>query len=712
MVFKLTLMIKKGDEMLIKIKTKRLTSIVILCSFMSVSNAQVDLLNGTDDGWLKMNQNLEIRVDSPLAERTNALAFFIGEKDISAFVSKRAGNIYIYDAVSLSLPSGNNTLTVYDRSGDWEEIGNIELRVLTASGYSISKITPTVDVNLNSKLSDSRSGDRIEDPERETYNDLDASINFESEHEKNGLNITASANIVSTTNGAAALRFGEKQNAAPKTDLTEYIVTAVKGKTTFQVGHISQGNHPYLVDNLSHRGLTIQRRISDRLTFDLTTQSGREITGYSHILGFTTSKSQITTATLGYELLERIGGARLEISSLNGSTIAESNFDEGQVPTAEESSGFGLRLTTTSKSDKLTTDTAFARAKYNNPTDETLEFNGENLVDVKETTNNAYYSQIGYKLLNDHKLTHSLSADLSLNLRYSYIDAEYQSLAAAPNPDEEIKEFGFTGQIGPVGFQAKHTRSRDNLEDIETILTTQTSSTELAMNTSLKEIFAKRIDENSKYYKLLPSWSFSTQRVHQYNLNNPETLRSDFNDNSHLPNQVNLSFNNDLNWSFDKWDLGYQTEWSRQDNKQVGREQADFKTLGHQISISLRPTEKLNIGLAVGRIRNKDVEQDIKRYDNTYGLNLDWQLNDKLALAVSHSRNRNSDDKDLSKGISTNNELKLSYQFKVPTGSGKKLPGQSYIRYTKQSAENSDNEQDFRTKGSSSGVFAGISFSF
>jgi len=690
----------------------KLISSIILCSWVNVSSAEVNLLTETNDGWLKPNENIEINVNNPLAERTNALAFFIGETDVTAFFNKRAGNVYVYDANALALPQGDNKLTVYDNSGDWEEIGSIDLNVLTASGYSISKVTPSVELSLNSKISDSRSGDRIDDPERKIFNDLDATISIETEHEKNGLNIVSSTNIVSSSNREAALRFGERENDAPKVDLTEYIVTAVKGKTTVQVGHISQGNHPYLVDNLGHRGLTVEHKLTDRLSFDVSTQSGREITGYSDILGFTTSKSRITTARLGYDLLKREGAARLELSTINGETIAESNFDEGQVPTAEESSGYGLRLTTSSESGKLTTDSAFARAKYTNPTDETLEFNGEALVDVKETTNNAYYSQIGYKILNDRKITNSLSADLTFNLRYSNIDAEYQSLAASPNPDEEIKEFGFTGQLGPVGFQANHTRSRDNLEDIETILTTQTSSSQISLNTSLKELFSKRINESSKYYKLLPGFSFSAQRVHQYNLNNPETLRSDFNDNSHLPNQVNISFNNDLSWDFDKWDLGYQTEWSRQDNKQVGREQADFKTLGHQVSVNLRPTEKVNIGLAVGRIRNKDVEQDIKRYDNTYGLNIDWQINDKLTFAASYSRNRNSDDQDLVKGVNTTNELKLSYQFGIPTASGKKLPGQSYLRYTRQSAENTDNEQDFQTDGSTSGVFAGVSFSF
>ena len=511
---------------------------VTLCSWAVVSNAEVSLLTETGDGWLKTNQNIEIRVDSPAAERTNALSFFIGETDVTAFVSKRGGNIFSYDASVLSLPSGENILTVYENNEEGNEIGSVELRVLSASGYSISKITPSIEVNINAKLSDNRSGDNELDEQRETYNDLDASISFESEHEKNGLNISSSSNIVSASNREAALRFGEKENAS-KIDLTEYIVTAVKGKTKVQLGHISQGNHPYLVDNVSHRGLTIQRKITDRLSFDISTQSGREITGYNDILGFTTRKSNITTATLGYDLLERPGGARLEFTYLNGKTIAESNFDEGQVPTAEESTGYGLRLTTSSKSGKLTTDTVYARAKYDNPTNDTLEFNGEQLVDVKPTTNNAYYTSIGYKLLSDHKLSNTLSTDLAFNVRYSKVEAEYQSLAASPNPDEEVKEFGFTGQLGSVGYQLTYTRSRDNLEDIETILTTQTSSTQFSMNAPLKELLSNKIPDTSKYYKLLPSLSFSAQRVHQYNLNRPHNFQTHFNNNIHLQQSKN-----------------------------------------------------------------------------------------------------------------------------------------------------------------------------
>lgn len=681
---------------------------ITLFSLTSVSQADVNLLTDTTGGWLKTDENFKVQVDSPTA---SSLAFFIGQTDVSAFFSRDSGNIYRYDSSSLALPPGTNQLIVYDKAGNnWNEIGTVELNVLTSSGYSISKITPNVELNLNSKLSDSRSGD-AQEPDRETYTDFDSSISFESEHEKNGLNVKSSSNIVSTTHRDSALRFGEKAGKAPKVDLSEYIVTAVKGKTRVQLGHVSQGNHPLLVNGLSNRGLIVERQISKRISVGFAAQSGRQITGYNHLLGFTTSKSKIYTGTMGIDLLKRSGAAKLEVSYVNGTTVADSNFDEGQVPTAEDNSGYGLRLITNSKSGKLTTDTAFARSRYTNPTEDTLEFNGEKLVDVRPTTNNAYYTDIGYKLLSDHKLTNNISTDLSVNVRYSRVESEYQSLAASPNPDEELKEIGFTGQLGLVGFQAKYNRSRDNLEDIASILTTQTNSTQLALNTSLKELFAKE-KPDSVAYKLLPELSFSAQRVHQYARNSPDTLVSDFNDNSHLPNQLNLTFANDLTWGFEKWDLGYQTEWSDQDNKQVGRENADFKTLGHQFSVNYRPKDTITLGASAGKIRNKDLEQDIKRYDNTYGLNVDWNITPKVTLSASHNRNKNDDNKDISKSLNTTNEVKVSYQFKVPTPQGKKLPGQAYLRYARQSDETTDNQQNFSTDATDSAVFAGINLSF
>lgn len=689
-----------------------MTSVCCLGTF-NVS-AEINLLSQTNnEGWLKPNLPFKIKIDEQDTLSSTSLAFFIGKTDVTSFFNHEGANVYRYDASELALPAGTKQLIVYDRTGnqaDWNEIGTLELKVLTQSGFSVSKITPNIELNVNSKLSDSRSGD-AQEPDRTTYNDFDSNISFESEHKKNGLTITSNSNIVSTTHREAALRFGEKGNKAPKVDLSEYIVSAVKGNTKVQLGHISQGNNPLLVNGLSNRGLNIEHQISKRISVGLAAQSGRQITGYNHLLGFTTSKSKIYTGTVGIELLERPGAAKLEVSYINGTTVAESNFDEGQVPTAEDNSGYGLRLTTNSKSGKLTTDTAFARSRYDNPTEDTLEFNGEQLVDVKPTTNNAYYTDIGYKLLSDYKLSDTISTDLSVNVRYGRVDSEYQSLAASPNPDEELKEIGFTGQLGLVGYQAKYNLSRDNLEDIATILTTQTSSTQVSLNTSLKELFAKD-KPDSMAYKLLPELSFSAQRVHQYAKNSPATEDSDFNDTNHLPNQLNLTFNNDLTWGFEKWDLGYQTEWSDQDNKQVGRDQADFKALGHQVSVNYRPKDTVTLGLSAGKIRNKDLEQEIKRYDTTYGLNIDWNITPTVTLSASHNKNRNKDSKDISKSLNTTNEVKVSYQFKVPTPQGKKLPGQAYLRYARQSDETTDNEQDFSTDATDSAVFAGVNLSF
>ena len=690
------------------------TSLLMLCLVSSGVSADVNLITtGDAEGWLKPSQPIDVKVDN---SNTAKLAFFIGKTDVTPFFQKTSNNQYRYDAASLALPTGTHELKVYDKSSGtdgWAELGVIELKVLTQSGFSVAKVTPKVELSINAKIHSKETGE-IDEPSRKTFTDLDSSTTFESEHRRtNGLEITSTSNFVSASHREAALRFANKGSKAPKVDLSEYIVTAVKGKTKIQLGHISQGNHPLLVDNLSNRGLLIERKINNRISVGLASQSGREITGYNHILGFTKRKSKITSLTVGFELLKREGGARLEVSYLTGSRVAESNFDEGQVPTAEDSSGYGIRLLTNSESGKLTTDFAYARSKYTNPTADTPEFNGEPLVDVKPTTNNAYYASIGYQLLSEKKLTNTVSVDLTTNLRYAQTDAEYQSLAASPNPDERLKQIGVTGRVGLINFEVKHTRSRDNLEDIASLLTTQTNTSDIALNTSLKELFGvTKAGEPNKFNKLLPSISFTAQRVRQYALNSPKTEDSDFNATSHLPDQLNLTLSNSLEWEFDKWGLGYQTEWSDQDNKQPGRENADFNTLGHQFSLTLRPKEAITIGLSAGRVRSNDKEQSTRRYDNTYGLNLDWQLNDKFTLSASRSKNRSKDNVNISRSLSVSNEVKLSYQFEVPVPSGKKLPGQAFVRYTRTNASNSNTEQAFSTAFAKSAVFAGLNLSF
>ena len=700
-------------------KTSLLGLCIIGVLFPPAVGAEVNLLTeGDSEGWFKPTQPITVTIDDSADLQINDLAFFIGKTDVSSFMTKGADGSFVYDASSLALQAGTNELKVYDKSGgdsDWAELGTVELNVLSKGGFRVSKFTPNIEINSIGEVSQNLSGDTdsLLSPDDSNKNNISSSISFESEHRRDGLEITSNTNIVTTSRREAALRFGEKENNAPKVDLSEYIVTAVKGKTSVSLGHISQGNHPLLVDNLSNRGLMIQRQVTDRVSVGVSTQSGREITGSDHILGFTKSNNRISTFTVGVDLLKREGGAKLEVSYITGKTVAESNFDEGQVPTAETNSGYGLRLTTNSESGKLTTDTAFARSTYNNPTDQTLEFNGETLVDVKETSNNAFYTSIGYQVFSEKELSKTISADLSINVRYAETDSEYQSMAAFPNPDERAKEIGLTGRVGLVELQLKQIQSRDNLENINTILTTQTNTTEFALSTSLKEMFgAKEGEEPNKYNKLLPSLNVSAQRVRQFALNSPKTEDSDFNDNSHLPDQLNLTVSNTLEWDFDKWSLGYTTDWSDQDNKQIGREKADFNTLGHQLSLTFRPKDSITLGISAGRVRSTDEEQSTKRYDNTYGLNLDWQINDKFTLSADHTRNRSKDNVDIEKTLTTSSGLKLSYQFNLPTPTGGKLPGQAFIRYIVQDASSKNKEQDIDSNAKISAVYAGVNFSF
>ena len=87
-------------------------------------------------------------------------------------------------------------------------------------------------------------------------------------------------------------------------------------------------------------------------------------------------------------------------------------------------------------------------------------------------------------------------------------------------------------------------------------------------------------------------------------------------------------------------------------------------------------------------------------------------MNEKFTLSLGHSKNKSKDNVNIEKTLSTNSQVKLSYQFDMPIPSGKKLPGQAFIRYVKQDASSSNKEQNFATDANTSAIFAGINFSF
>jgi hypothetical protein len=294
-----------------------------------------------------------------------------------------------------------------------------------------------------------------------------------------------------------------------------------------------------------------------------------------------------------------------------------------------------------------------------------------------------------------------------MSLLHERIDPFYKTLAAFPNADVIKTKVGFVSQIGALSLQLQHAWMEDNLDDLASILKTKTENTDFSAAYDFSRYAS---DESSTWF--LPSASLSLNRVRQYAGNNPDSEISGFNGGSHLPDQNNLAGNLNLSWSIDNWGLAYNYSYADQDNRQVGREDDDFKTDGHSLEANYQVSYGFQFGFSIGRVINKNVAQVLDNYSKSAGANFNWQIQDKWGVSGSVEKIFEDDSKDLAENDSISADLQAVRRFRLPFPDGKKRPGQFYLRYNLSENDSSDNEFGFESLVKTWTVTAGLSFSF
>lgn len=692
-------------------RRKRLLFGVLFGGCSSMAAADVALQSTSfGDGWVEPGEQISFRLDQLPPGGAASVAVFIGNFDATALFYESAPGEFTYLAPQVPLPSGEQELVVYyiAEAQQWQEMGRAPLRVLTRSGFEQVEVAPQIETSLDMQNDSEVSGDAFP-PERSTYNDLNLRAGLSTRHQRGDTVISSRFAVVGSSFRGSALRFGTEGDEAPKIDLSDYLVDVQVDRTRAQLGHVSYGNNPLLLSGLANRGVVIEHRFNPRFDASFSSQSGVGIVGYENISGLTEETSRINAATVGVEMMpDTPGRLRTEVSYVTAKVPALSNFGVGQVPVAEESDGYGVRLIATNASRRLRGDFAYARSSYTNPTDRSLEFDGTDIVDVEETTNNAYSGRVEYDILSGYALSEQRFVNLTGFVSHEEVEPQYKTLAAFPNSDRRQTLVGFNGQIGNIGLQVQFGEARDNLDDIPTILTTKTRNQELSLAGPLQSFLG--MDEAQSAW--WPSFSFAAQRVHQFADNRPPAAESDFDSDSHLPDQVSKASSTALSWSFERWSLGYQFAYSLQDNRQQGRERSDFRNRDHSVNASFRVTDRLTLGARVGRSENDDREFGITREADTYGATVDWLLTDRLSLSGSYDDNRNSDDIGQASSNSDNLSAQLAYRFELPGPNGRKLPAQAFVRYARQASDSSDNVFGFNTSAETWAVNSGISLSF
>lgn len=425
------------------------------------------------------------------------------------------------------------------------------------------------------------------------------------------------------------------------------------------------------------------------------------------MLGYRRDRHAVKATVIGIEAFPKEPSRmRLELSYVDANKLAENNFGVGEVSDAEKSSGWGVQLKGNEISGRLRYSLAFARNSFTNPEDPFLS-QGLDLVAVKEDTASARSLEITYDLVAaDYEKAAPTS--FAVTIQHERTDPLYRSLTAFPAADQESSTINLNGAYGPAVMALGYQWQQDNLDDLPSVLKTKTRAGTLTLNVAL----GAWLDATGTTSRWWPELSLAANHVQQYAANQPLPADSDFNTNSHLPDQVNENANLGLTWSLDRWDLGYQFSYTLIDNRQSGRERADFRNRAHGLTVGYRPKTDLSLTLDWQPSRNSDLENLLKSSQQNLSAGLDWRMSKKLSVQANLGRSVEDDSQNISESNSWSSDVSLSYRFSLPTLYTQKILGQAFLRYSRQRSQFLDNQFGFDSNSDAWTVSSGINISF
>jgi hypothetical protein len=399
------------------------------------------------------------------------------------------------------------------------------------------------------------------------------------------------------------------------------------------------------------------------------------------------------------------GGVRLETTLMNGSRLPVANFNVGEIVDAEKSDGFGLRLTAANDNGRWRADAGFARSTFTNvgANDPQLT-QGARIVALQPVTKNAWYAETSFDVLKDIKLDDTRNLSLSTNIKLEQTDPQFGTLGTSVSPDRFQGQYGINANIAGASIQFQHSNSEDNIDRLPNILKTKNQSDTFSLTVPLQTVVQ---DKNV----LIPTISYSYQHTAQ-NGSIASAANGNFNDPSKLPNQINVSQNIGLGWRFsDAISFDYKFSNTFQDNRQIGRENADFSNLGHQFSVGWQASQQLRFNLGYNFSSNQNIERQVTRFTQSPSLGVNWEIVPDLNLAFNYNLNHDSDSAGESLTQANSLDLMLTWNFKTNTF-GRENPASVFLRYGYQSNLNQTSIGNVSTDLATNTISTGLSFSF
>ncbi|MFN0181062.1 MAG: hypothetical protein ACKVZ0_19825 [Gemmatimonadales bacterium] len=621
------------------------------------------------DRFLSNRTELLVWLSRPptAAER---IAMVVGGHDLSALVD-RTGDLIHYRPHPFHLPIGETEVAVFvvDSAGAWTEIGRQPLKVRGAIGLDRARATPTADLNSTGML------DRnavTPAPDRTTYQDLTANLGVDVTAAGRGYAISGRANLQGVSEETQRLRWNAIGREAPAVDLSDYRIGTTVGVAELALGAVTLGANRFLLNGFGSRGLQAGFKLSPAVHLGLGLVSGTNVVGWTNLLGMTDSDHRIGLAALGIQLIpSRPGAIQLDVTAVDGSVRPVAGFNQGAATDAETSRGVGFSLAASDLRQRLRFSAGISRSRFSNPADPLL-FQDSAIVAVQATTRQARFGELSVRLLDNARITKTIAASVGVTGRHERVDPLYRSVGTFVAADQEQNAIELSSTLGALSLQGAATSARDNLGAIASILTTRTRSSSWSASVPVASLFGVKASWH------WPAASFGWQRTRQFGDGVP--VDGGFQP-THVPDQVSINRTGALNWTLGAAALGYRWNRSTQDNRQVGRELADFRTDVHGLTVTGPAGRTLTIGLDLGVERNRSDELGLTQRVERIGANLQWQLTTRAALAGAVSQMWSEDPRSDQRLRNTEMYGELSQGFNLYRRPEGGTQGRVFVRY-------------------------------
>jgi hypothetical protein len=670
---------------------ERILFAVLICGSAAAQQPGAILPAWKADEWQRRTDPLVFTLGAT-ASAGETIAVFLDQVDITALFDVEGSTFRYRNAAPRPQP-GEHQVIVYaiDGAGQWRELGRAPLKVLTDRGFTKSTIRPSLDLLNKGQLNE---GHRpvTAAPPRDEFQDATLQGGLATEQERGDYTVRTAVNVTGVTYRKEALRFGTKGESAPLADLANYRVDLRRGNTELSVGHISFGNNRHLISGFGSRGAMLTVPLGRVASVQLGMANGSNIVGWDNPFGVTNDNHRILGLTLGVEAIpSQPGTLRLEATLLDGSVQPLDNYNQGAIRSAEISRGGGLRLLSSAFGGKVTVEGGVARSKFEASRDLQLE-GGLPVVPLEETSRDAHYLEIGVAVLENRALTATQQANARVTYAVERIDPLYRSVVAYTQSDLIRQTVGVTGNVGPLLLQLTGARMHDNLDDVDSLLRTETEQRMAVASLNLGALWPK-----VKYVSLLPAISWGYTWTRQKGGGVP--VDSGFNA-SHVPDQISDNLTAAIEWQYGSWRWGTRYNANEQDNRQPGRELSDFQNTSRGVYLGYQFAPRFDLTYDATNDGQDSLEFRTEDRTTRHGLTATWRPWGDLALAGNVSRARGSNNTRTQANRNLQSYFEVSSGFRLWRAANARPTHRVFLRYSNRDLES---RNGFGTSSENSG---------